>query len=254
MSKTKKTLLVLVATTGLLAITALSTVFFVVSQTKAHASGGSATVKLAFTGLVTTGQQQGTTIAGGLAEVVQSNGYFNGNLHLHSGQQISTSGQIEDKHITITFYNVMGAPVIKGQGDLTSAGDFVGHFQILYQNKKVDNGIWSALPITNPNNYSYAFTAEVLKGPDTGTWYYGDIVLDRKTLIGTFNMPNGTVIEATGHFAPNGNLHVTLDVSQTEKVAGEGSPTGDKNESYKGSFHGPSDDDLGSWIAVNFTY
>ena len=255
----KKTIMLLVGAAGFLALTVLSTVFFVMSQSKAHASSGApSTVNLAFSGLVTGGKQKGTVLTGGLNEVVQTTGYFNGNLHLPDGTQISTSGQIDGTKINITFYNAMGAPEIKGEGQLTKAGDYVGRFQIYYKDDKVDSGIWSALPNTHPNPVTLAFAGQDIKGPDSGTSYYGALMFGKDSLTGTLNTPDGSIIPVTVRFGEDGQVHVTFSLSSGEKIQGQGAPFTKPNngnlEGYKGSFSGPDAKDSGPWAAYVFSF
>ena len=107
----KKKIIILVAVVAFLALTAVST-FAVVARNANASDAKTTTIHLAFTGLVTKGLAKGNPITGGLTEVVRSTGYFNGNLHLDDGTQISTSGKLDDGNINISFYNAMGAPVI----------------------------------------------------------------------------------------------------------------------------------------------
>lgn len=259
LSMSKKTIMLLVGAAGFLALTVLSTVFFVMSQSAAHASSGKpATVNLAFSGLITAGKQKGSAITGGLNEVIQTTGYFNGNLHLPDGTQISTSGKVDDKQISITFYNAMGAPEIKGVGQLTKAGDYVGTFKVYYKDDKVDSGIWSALPNTHPNPVTLAFAGQDIKGPDTGTLYYGALMFGKNSLDGTLNTPDGAVIPVAIHFGEDHLIHVTFTLSNGEKIQGVGAPfTKPSNgnlEGYKGSFYGPDAKDSGPWAAYLFSF
>lgn len=251
----KKKFIALIAVVAFLALTAISAFTFVATRAKAS-DVKTTTVHLAFSGLVTTGQAKGAPFTGGLTEVVRSTGYFNGNLHLADGTQISTSGKLDDGKITLSFYDIMGAPVIKGVGHLTKAGDFVGTFQVFYQDKKVDTGIWSALPVANPKEViALAFLGLDTKGPDKDTIYAGAIVLNEDTFVGTINLPNGAIVPVSATFDSKGHITVTFTLSSTSKIVGIGSPSHQGNfKGYAGSLVGPNVKDAGQWVAYGFRF
>ncbi len=251
----KKKILVLVATLGFLALAVASTVTFA-NVRAASAAYSTTTVHLAFSGLVTTGKLKGTPLTGGLTEAVKSDGTFKGNLHLPGGALIPTDGKISSPFISITFYNAMSAVKITGTGKLEKAGDFIGRFQIFYKDHKIDNGIWSALPIASPKSViALAFLGADDKGPDTGAVYTGAIVLNSKTLDGTFNLPNGVVVPVQGKLLSNNHIHVEFLLSASSKIVGEGDPVLSSTNTlvgFKGGFRGPQAGDLGRWVAVVF--
>jgi hypothetical protein len=191
-----------------------------------------------------------------LTEAVKSDGTFKGNLHLPGGALVPTDGKITSPFISITFYNAMSAVKITGTGKLEKAGDFIGRFQVFYANHKVDDGIWSALPIANPKSViALAFLGADDKGTDTGAVYTGAIVLDSKTLDGTFNLPNGAVVPVTGKLFSNNHIHVEFHLSATSKIVGEGDPILTSTNTlagFKGGFRGPQSNDLGRWVAAVF--
>ncbi len=251
----KKKIVVLVAVVAFLIITAVSTIFAV--QTAARASDAkTTTIHLAFTGIITYGKAKGTPLIGGLTEVIRSTGYFNGNLHMTDGTQISTSGKVDDKRIEITFYNMLGAPVIRSQGHLTKSGDYVGAFQIYYKDKRIDKGLWSALPVADPKEaIALAFVGLDTKGPHKNTVYTGSIVLNEDTFVGTFNLPNGAVIPVVAKFDSKGNITVTFNFSSTSKIGGIGVPSHQGNlKGYVGTFAGPDAQDAGQWVAYGFRF
>lgn len=251
----KKKIITLIAVVTFVALIAVST--FAVVASNAKASGArTTTIHLAFTGLVTKGKARNTPITGGLTEVVQSTGYFNGNLHLDDGTQISTSGKLDDGNITISFYNVMGAPVIKGVGHLTKAGDFVGTFQVFYNDKKTDTGIWSALPVNEPEDVTaFAFVGIDIEGHNKGTIYTGALVLNKKTLAGTFNLPGGTIVPVTAILNKDHVLKVRFHLSEDVEIIGIGTPSHEGNlKGFAGNFTGPIHGDTGKWIAYSFSF
>ncbi len=253
----KKTILVLVAAVGFLALSVFSTLFFVQTRSAVHASGGKTTpVNLAFTGLVTTGKAKGAVITGGLTEVVQSNGYFNGSLHLPGGVQIPTRGRIVGKNINITFDYTKGAPIIKGEGDLEKTGGFVGRFQVFYKDKKIDTGTWSALPVARPkDSLALAFVGATVKGSDAGTTYSGAIVVDDKTHKGTFNTAAGAIIPVSAKFDAKGVITVVFHISSKVEIVGQGSPVQQATlKGYTGAFVGPKSGDAGKWAAYFFGF
>ncbi len=251
----KKKVIILVAVVAFLALTAIST--FAVVARNAHASNAkTTTIHLAFTGLVTKGEAKGNPIIGGLTEVVQSTGYFNGNLHQSDGTQISTSGKLDDGNITISFYNVIGAPVIKGVGHFTKAGDFVGTFQVFYGDKKIDTGIWSALPVNEPEDVTaFSFVGVDIGGHNAGVAYTGALVLNKKTLAGTFNLPDGTIVPVTAILNKNHVLKVRFHLSEDVEIIGIGTPSHEGNlKGFAGTFTGPVHGDTGKWVAYGFSF
>ncbi len=250
----KKKIMVLVAVVAFLAISAATT-FFAVAHS-ANASGAkTTTVHLAFTGYVTKGKAKGAAITGGLTEVVQSTGYFNGNLHLPDGTQVPTSGKLNDGKITISFYDMLGAPVIKGVGKLTKAGDFVGSFEVLYKDKKIDSGIWSALPVAGPKEVvALAFVGVETK---SGAILSGAIVLNSKTLVGTFDLANGTIIPVSAKVLTKNYYDIRVSFNNGA-IVGYGknakNPANSSDKGYVGLFKVKATGAEGKWIAYTFGF
>ena len=251
----KKKISILVVVVVFLTLTAVST-FAVVARNARASDAQTTTIHLAFTALVTKGEAKGNPITGGLTEVIRSTDYFNGNLHLSDGTQISTSGKLDDGNITISFYNVMGAPVIEGVGHLTKAGNFVGTFQIFYNNKSIDTGIWSASPVTEPKEVStLAFVGIDTGGHNTGTVYTGTLVLNKKTLSGTVNLSDGTIVPITVMLNKNDVLNVRFHLSNTIEIMGIGTPSHENTlKGFAGTFTGPVLGDSGKWVAYGFRF
>ncbi len=252
-----KKIIALIAAVAFLALSAVSIFTVTGFISKAKASDAKTTrVHLAFAGLITTGQAKGTPIKGGLTEVIRSTGYFNGNLHLANGTQISTSGRLEDGRIAISFYNALGAPAIRGVGKITKAGDFVGTFQVLYANKKTDTGIWSALPVAEPKEAIVLdFVGVGTAGYDQNTVYTGALVLDNETLVGTLNLPNGTIVPVTATLNKEHVLKVHLHLSKTVEIVGVGTLSHQRQlKGYTGTFTGPVNGDTGKWVAYGFHF
>lgn len=253
----KRKIITLIAVVAFLALTAVSTFAFV--ATRANASDAkTSTVHLAFTGIVTHGKAKGAPITGGLTEVVRSTGYFNGNLHLPDGTQVSTSGKLDERHINISFYNVMGAPIIEGVGKLTKAGDFVGTFRVLYKDKTVDTGIWSALPVAEPkHDLALAFVGIIIKGTGKNTIISGAIVLHSKTLVGTFNEPDGTILPVSAKVITNSYYNIRVSFADGA-IVGFGrnaeNPANSLDKGYAGPFKIAATDAVGKWVAFQFGF
>ncbi len=251
----KKKIIAFIAVVAFLTLTAASTIFAV--QTAARASDAkTTTVHLAFTGIVTSGKANGAPITGGLTEIIRSTGYFNGNLHQPDGTQISTSGKLDEKRIAISFYNMIGAPIINGQGYLTKSGDYVGTFQVYNNDKRIDKGLWSALPVVDPREaISLAFVGLDTNGPAKNTVYTGAIVLNEDTYVGTFNLPNGAVIPVGAKLNRKGSITVTFNLSSSSKIVGIGSTSREGTlRGYAGNFVGPDNKDAGQWVAYRFRF
>ncbi len=249
----KKKIIALIAVVAFLAFTAASTIFAV--QTVARASDArTTTIHLAFTGLVTSGKAKGAPITGGLTEIIHSNDYFNGNLHEPDGTQISTSGKLDEKKIEISFYNALGVPTINGQGQLTKSGDYVGAFQVYDNDKSIDTGLWSALPVADPKEtIALAFAGLNTEGPAKNATYTGAIVLNEDTFVGTFNLPDGTIIPVVAKLNRKGTITVTFNLSRTRKIVGIGSSSHEGTlNGYAGTFVGPDIEDAGQWVAYRF--
>ena len=251
----KKKIIALIAVVVFLTITIISTLFTIHSQANAS-SPKTTTVHLAFSGLVTKGEAKGSAITGGLTEFVRSDGFFSGNLHIYDGTQISTGGKLHDGKLSITFYDTTGTPVIRGAGHITKASDFVGTFQVFYQNKTTDFGIWSALPVTNPKRVvALDFSGNDTQGSDQGTAYNGAIILHTKTHKGTFNAPDGSVIPVSATFGKNGSISISFHLSRTIDIDGSGLPSNeDSIKGLQGSFEGPKASDTGQWSAYHFAF
>ena len=250
----KKKISILVVVVVFLTLTAVST-FAVVARNARASDAQTTTVHLAFTALVTKGEAKGNPITGGLTEVIRSTSYFNGNLHLSDGTQISTSGKLDDGNITISFYNMIGAPVIKGVGHLTKAGNFVGTFQIFYNDKSIDTGIWSAFPVTEPKEVNtFAFVGVDTGGHNTGTVYTGTLILNKKTLSGTVNLSDGTIVPITVMLNKH-VLQVRFHLSNTIEITGIGTPSQEATlKGFAGTFTGPVYGDTGKWVAYGFKF
>ena len=250
----KKKMIVFLAVVAFLAISAATTFFAVTNGARALGAKPT-TIHLAFTAYVTTGTAKGDAITGGLTEVVQSTGYFNGNLHLPDGTQISTSGKLDDGNITISFYNMLGAPVIKGIGKFKNVGDFVGTFQVLYNTKNVDSGIWSALPVTEHKEViALAFVGLETQASAELT---GAIVLNHKTLVGTFNLANGTIMHVSAKMLKNNpynirvNFHYNAIIGYGKNVE---NPTNFLDKGYTGPFTIKANHTKGQWEAYTFGF
>ena len=251
----KKKIVILVTVIAFLILTAVST--FAVVTRNAHASDAkTTTLHLAFTGLVTNGQSKGSPITGGLTEVVRSTDYFNGNLHLSDGTKIATSGKLDDGKMTLSFYNAVGTPVIKGVGHLTKAGGFVGTFQVFYNNKQTGTGIWSASPVNDPGDVlAFAFAGIDTAGHDASTNYTGTLVLNKKRLMGTFNSPEGTLVSVTAILSKAHVLSVRFHLAEDVEIIGIGTPSHiGKLEGFAGTFTGPISGDTGKWVAYGFRF
>ena len=251
----KKKIIAFIAVVAFLALTAASTIFAV--QTAARASDArTTTLHLAFTGLVTSGKANGAPITGGLTEIIRSTGYFNGNLHQPDGTQISTSGKLDEKKIEISFYNALGTPTIKGQGHFTKSGDYVGAFQVYDNDTRIDTGLWSALPVADPKEtIALAFAGLNAKGPAKNAAYTGAIVLNEDTFVGTFNLPNGTIIPVVAKLNRKSNIAITFNFSSTSKIVGTGASSHEGTlNGYAGTFVGPDIEDAGQWVAYRFRF
>ncbi len=252
----KKTLIMLVASIGFLTLTILSAFAFVATHTSAHAAAGSKTVHLAFTGLITAGQGKGTPLTGGLTEVVQNGGAFAGALTLPGGAKIPTTGQITGPKISITFA-VSATASITGTGKFEKSGDYIGRFQVFAGKNKTADGIWSALPVVNnPSVIALAFVGADDKGPSAGAIYTGAIVLNSRTLVGTFSLPTGAVIPVKAKIGADGQIRVEFQLSATAKIVGEGQPVKTAAgvlSGFVGGFKGPQVGDTGKWVAATFT-
>ncbi len=251
----KKKFIALIAVVVFLTITIISALFTVRSQASAS-SPKTTTVHLAFSGLVTKGEAKGSAITGGLTEFVQSDGFFSGNLHIYDGTKISTGGKLHDGKLSITFYDTTGTPVIRGAGRITKVGNFVGTFQVFYQNETTDFGIWSALPVTNSKKVvALDFSGNDTQGPDQGTAYNGAIILHTKTHKGTLNAPDGSIIPVSVTFGKNGSINISFHLSRTIHINGNGLPSNeDSIRGVQGSFHGPKAGDTGQWYAYHFSF
>lgn len=253
----KKTLMTLVASLGFLALTVLSVFGFAATHQAAHAAAGSKTVHLAFTGLISAGQGKGTPLTGGLTEVVQNGGAFAGALTLPGGAKIPTTGQITGAKISITFA-VSATVSITGTGKFEKTGDYIGRFQVFAGKNKTADGIWSALPVVNnPSVIALAFVGVDDKGPDTGAIYTGAIVLNSRTLVGTFSLPTGAVIPVTAKIGADGQIRVDFHLSATTHIIGEGQPvktTAGVLSGFAGGFKGPQVGDMGKWVSAVFTF
>ena len=251
---TKKKIIVFVAVAAFLAVSAATTFFTVIHSAKAS-DAKPTTVHLAFTSYVTTGSGKGDAITGGLTEVVRSTGYFNGNLSVPDGTQISTGGRLDDGNITISFYNMLGTPAIEGIGKLKKAGDFVGTFQVLYNNKKVDSGIWSASQVTEPEDVvALAFVGvEIQSGADLT----GAIVLNHKTLVGTFNLADGTIIPVSAKLLKHNSYNIHVDFNH-DAIIGYGknieNPANFLDKGYTGPYTIKATDTKGQWEAYTFGF
>ena len=251
----KKKIIALIAVVAFLIITIISALFTAHSQVSAS-DVETTTVHLAFSGIVTKGEAKGSAITGGLTEFVRYDGFFSGNLHIYDGTQISTGGKLHDGKLSITFYDATGTPVIRGAGHITKAGDFVGTFQVFYQNKATDSGIWSALPVTSPKKVvALDFTGNDTKGPDSNTVYNGAIVLHAKSHKGTLNSPDGSLIPVSATFGEHGSISISFHLSRTIDIDGKGLPSNkDSIKGLQGGFQGPKTGDTGQWYAYHFTF
>lgn len=252
----KKARLLVIFALALLALFVLPGVSFA----STHNTTQSPTTKasFAFTGLVT-----GTTTAvtGGLTLDIRKDGYFNGVLKQPDGTQISNSGKIAaDGSLTITFYDAKGKPFIKGQGKPDAKGEYVGPFQVFQDGKQVATGKWSALPVSDPSSVlALAFTGTVTSGTDKGLFLSGAIVLNSKSLAGTLNLPDGTVIPLQATLSNGGKtIAVVFDLGNNTKIFGLGklsdNPANPVDKGYVGPFIGPAADDIGQWAAYFFKF
>jgi len=238
---------------------------FVLTGGQAHAqsmNGGSGMANFAFTALITKGANTNTAITGGLNVNFNSPYYcsphpycFHGNLHEPDGTQISVSGELKDGNFNITFYNAEGQPIIKGVGTQQNNGELVGTFNYYKNNYWVASGIWSAYPVANPSDVlALAFWGKTKHGPDAGTLYTGAIVLNKETLTGTFNLPDGTVANVSAMLEQN-NISVVFDLGGGMKIFGIGVPySKDNMTGFKGPFVGHMQGDEGYWHAFFFQF
>ena len=254
--KTKRKILVLGIALALLTFAAISAFTAFHINTAKASDARTTTLHLAFTGIVTNGISKDTPITGGLTEIVRSTGYFNGNLHQPDGTQISTSGKIFKKQIEITFYDALGTAVIRGQGHLSSSGNYIGTFQVYYSDNHIDTGLWSALPVTHTKEViALDFVGIDTDGLDASSVYTGAIILNDDTLAGTFNLPNGASIPVVAKVGSKGTLTVTFRFSSSSKIVGTGAHSHvSELTGYSGTFVGPNSSDAGNWVAYKFRF
>jgi hypothetical protein len=223
---------------------------------QAHTGSNWPTASFAFTGLITSGQNQGTVLTGGLTITIGNDGYFHGNFHEPDGTQVSVSGQAkQDGSLTIAFYTPGGQPFIRGEGML-NGNEYTGPFQVYSGDKQIASGIWSALAVADPSKVlALAFTGKTLSGPDKGAMYEGAIVLNSQSLAGTFNLPDGTVVMVQGKLKHNGHIKVVFDLGGNKAITGYGKPVNNGNEKgFAGPYFGPATGDKGWWSAYFFGF
>ncbi len=225
-----------------LAILALFLVPAVTFAAPAHTENAqkSTTVSLAFTAAV-----PGTTtaITGGLTIRVRSDNKFNGALHEPGGTLVPVAGTLQSNGtINISFYTPQGKPFILGVGKLNAAGEFVGTFQI----KGGPAGIWSALPVADPAGVlALAFTGKV-----GTTFLSGAIVLNAKTLQGTFNLANGTILPVSANLIKNSYYQIRVNFGNGAIIGfGKATATG-----FKGPFTVEASGAKGKWVANFFAF
>ena len=248
----KKKFILLIGVVVFLALSA-ATAFLTLARSTVSASGVKHTVHLAFTGEGTTGQAQGSVITGGLNEAVRAGGYFSGDLHLPEGTEIATGGKLDDGKLAITFYDALGTPVIRGAGKITKAGNFVGTFEVFDQDKAVGSGLWSAWPVAEPKEViTAAFVGSITS---SSTSMSGTVVVNKKTLTGTFNQADGTIFSISAKIIKHSNYNIRIKFNKGA-IIGYGktivNPVNSLDKGYTGSFTVTSTHAEGTWQA--FTY
>ena len=231
------------------AITALfllPAVSFASPRTTSTASS-TTTVSLAFTGAV---PGTDTALTGGLTIGIRDTGYFNGNFHEPDGTQISVSGKLKSNgDFNITFYTAKGVPFILGVGKPNSAGEFVGTFQIV----NGPSGIWSALPVSNP----YGVLALAFTGKVGATFLSGAIVLNDKTLVGTFNLANGAVLPVSATLLKDDKYAIRVNFGNGA-IIGYGksvdNPANPVDKGFAGPFTVTASGAVGTWAAYFFSF
>lgn len=210
-SMIKKTILLLVAVLGFLTFVLVPAITFAATTTTtAHATSPPTSItraSYAFTALITAGQSIGKPITGGLTLNVHSNGNVFGTFHASDSTVALVHGQVADSQITIAFQDTSNGQVVQGTGTANSAGEYLGTFTIAASNqqKVVASGNWTALPVANPGSVlAFALHSFITQGPDQGTTFTAAVVIDRKTLTGTFSGPNGDLANVTVVFQDDG--------------------------------------------------
>lgn len=214
------------------------------------------TVSFAFTALITSGVGKDVPITGGLTLNVKANGYFNGNLHEPDGTWVSTSGRIKSNgDLSITFYNVKGMPLIKGQGKPVN-GEYTGPFQVYSAGAWVASGIWAALPVNPWQTLALAFTGVVTSGNDKGLELTGALIFNKDTLQGSFLEPNGKVLGVSA-MLQNGGKDISVNFGNGA-ILGTGklvdNPLNGLDKGYAGPFSITGTNDKGSWTAFIFKF
>jgi hypothetical protein len=99
-----------------------------------------------FSGTVTRGPSEGTTISGELALTIDNEGDFTGALTVDEATVIPVRGELDDDGAEIEVVFLVSDTVrIRGQGDATEDGGFAGSFR---GPQPGDRGEWIATPST----------------------------------------------------------------------------------------------------------
>ncbi len=226
-----------IAMTAMFLLPAIS---FAAPRTVEHTANKVTTVSLAFTATV-----PNTTVAltGGLKLGFTKSGSFDGTFTQPDGSKLGVGGKLQSTgDFNIIFYNNKGSKYIVGVGKLNAMGVFVGTFQI----KNGPSGIWSAIPVANPAGVlALAFTGKV-----GTTFLSGAIVLDAKTLKGTFNLPSGAVLPVSATLIKNSYYQIKVDFGGGAIIGyGKSTATG-----FAGPFTVTASGAKGKWVANVFGF
>jgi|GEM_PF-1066888 len=236
----KKLRLLAVFALAITALFLLPAVSFAAPRTVEQTANKVTTVSLAFTAAV-----PNTTVAltGGLKLGIRKSGSFDGTFTQADGTKLGVGGKLQSTgDFNITFYNKQGGAYIFGVGKPNAAGVFVGTFQI----RNGASGIWSAVVVPNPA----AVLALAFTGKSGAVFLAGAIVLDGKTLQGTFSLANGAVLPVSATLIKNSYYQIRVSFANGAIVGyGKSTATG-----FAGPFTITASGAKGKWVANVFGF
>lgn len=210
-------------------------------------------VSYAFTALITTGKTLGKPITGGLTLNIDNSGNVSGSFHTPDNQVASVTGQATGSQITLLFQDVLEDHVLQGTGTVNNSGEYLGTFNLFTSGQKeVSSGVWSGLPVANPDGVlAFALRSFITQGPDKGTVFTAAVVIDKKTLTGTFSGPSGDLASVTVVFKDGGE---TIIASYAGGVFIDTGHLVDNPAGYVGNVVVSGSADRGHWVGSFFTF
>ncbi len=254
----KKTFLMLGVMLGCLALVlVLATVFGATAHAAPAVSKNTSTTtaSYAFASLITKGEHIGEPVTGGLTLTIHNAGNFSGSFHAPDSPVVPVYGQVTRNQITLSFHDAGSDRVFKVTGTADSSGYYNGTFIVFksYEQNAVASGTWTGLPVANPNTvFAFALHSFITQGPDKGTVFSAAVVVDKKTLTGTFSGPtNGDLANVTVVFKDGvQKIRASYDNGLFIDVGNRL----EDNSGYVGTLSVTGTTDKGHWSGYFFTF